>query len=41
MSFGGIADEAMSARMFNRCREAGLNAFDCANVYEDGRRRRF
>ncbi len=23
--------------MFRRCREAGINVFDCANVYEDGR----
>ena len=37
MSFGGIADEAMSARMFRRCRAVGINFFDCANVYEDGR----
>ncbi len=37
MSFGGIADETMSTRMFNHCREVGINFFDCANVYEDGR----
>jgi aryl-alcohol dehydrogenase-like predicted oxidoreductase len=37
MSFGGIADAEMSARMFHRCREVGINFFDCANVYEDGR----
>jgi len=37
MSFGGAADPDMSAKMFRRCREAGINAFDCANVYEDGR----
>ncbi len=37
MSFGGIADEDMSAAMFHRCREVGINFFDCANVYEDGR----
>jgi aryl-alcohol dehydrogenase-like predicted oxidoreductase len=37
MSFGGIADEATSAAMFHRCREVGLNFFDCANVYEGGR----
>lgn len=37
MSFGGIADEAESARMFHRCREVGINFFDCANVYADGR----
>lgn len=37
MSFGGDADEAMSARMFARCREIGINFFDCANVYSAGR----
>ncbi|MBK8506242.1 MAG: aldo/keto reductase [Saprospiraceae bacterium] len=37
MSFGGIADEAMSKAMFNRCRDKGINFFDCANVYEKGR----
>ena len=37
MSFGGIADEAESARMFHRCREVGINFFDCANVYAGGR----
>ena len=37
MSFGDIADEAESARMFNRCRELGINFFDCANTYAGGR----
>ena len=37
MSFGGIADEATSLAMFNQCREAGINFFDCANVYEKGK----
>ncbi len=37
MSFGDIADEAESALMFNRCRELGINFFDCANTYADGR----
>lgn len=37
MSFGGDADEATSAAMFHRCREAGINFFDCANVYSSGR----
>lgn len=36
MSFGGDADEATSAAMFKRCREAGINFFDCANVYQKG-----
>jgi aryl-alcohol dehydrogenase-like predicted oxidoreductase len=37
MSFGGVADEETSAAMFHRCREAGINFFDTANVYADGR----
>ena len=37
MSFGGIADERASAAMFRRCREVGINFFDCANVYNAGR----
>ncbi|MBZ0292416.1 MAG: aldo/keto reductase [Anaerolineae bacterium] len=37
MSFGSTADEAESAKMFHRCREVGINFFDCANVYGGGR----
>jgi len=37
MSFGGNADEATSKAMFQRCREAGINFFDTANVYSQGR----
>jgi len=37
MSFGGDADEAASAALFKRCREIGINFFDCANVYAGGR----
>jgi aryl-alcohol dehydrogenase-like predicted oxidoreductase len=37
MSFGGDADAATSAAMFHRCREVGINFFDCANVYQSGR----
>jgi aryl-alcohol dehydrogenase-like predicted oxidoreductase len=37
MSFGSTADEETSAAMFHRCREAGINFFDCANVYAAGR----
>lgn len=33
MSFGGDADRETSARMYKRCREAGINFFDCADVY--------
>jgi aryl-alcohol dehydrogenase-like predicted oxidoreductase len=37
MSFGGDADEETSAAMFRRCREAGINFFDCADAYQGGR----
>ena len=37
MSFGGDADEATSARLYAMCRDAGINLFDCANVYNRGR----
>jgi aryl-alcohol dehydrogenase-like predicted oxidoreductase len=37
MSFGEIADKETSAAMFKRCRDAGVNFFDCANVYAGGR----
>ena len=37
MSFGDTADENTSAEMFHRCREVGINFFDCANVYAGGR----
>src|SRR5262249_40821791 len=37
MTFGDPADEAESARMLNRCRELGINFFDCANGYASGR----
>ncbi len=37
MSFGGDADEATSAALFARCRDAGINFFDCANTYSGGR----
>jgi aryl-alcohol dehydrogenase-like predicted oxidoreductase len=40
MSFGGDADEATSGRMFRRCLEAGVNFYDCANVYNGGRAER-
>lgn len=36
MSFGGDADEAESGRMYARCRDAGINFFDCADVYSNG-----
>ncbi len=37
MSFGGIADESTSSKMFSQCRDAGINFFDCADVYEQGK----
>lgn len=37
MSFGDTADEATAAAMFHRCRDVGINFFDCANVYAGGR----
>ncbi len=37
MSFGGDADEETSAALFKRCRDAGINFFDCANGYAGGR----
>ena len=37
MSFGGDADEATSAAMYQACREAGINFFDCADQYNGGR----
>lgn len=36
MTFGGWADEATSASVYRRCREAGVTLFDCADVYNDG-----
>ena len=36
MSFGGAADEATAGAMYRRCREAGINFFDCADVYSAG-----
>lgn len=37
MSFGGDADEEASAAMFRHCREAGINFFDSADVYQAGK----
>jgi aryl-alcohol dehydrogenase-like predicted oxidoreductase len=37
MSFGGDADEAMSAKMYRACRDAGVNFFDTADQYNKGR----
>jgi aryl-alcohol dehydrogenase-like predicted oxidoreductase len=37
MSFGGDADEAGSKVLFEACRAAGINVFDCADMYAAGR----
>ena len=37
MAFGGDADEAESARMYAQARDAGVDFFDSANVYNRGR----
>lgn len=37
MSFGDEADEEMSFKLYHRCRDAGINFFDCANMYSTGR----
>jgi aryl-alcohol dehydrogenase-like predicted oxidoreductase len=36
MRFGGDADEAESARLYARCRDAGITLFDCADAYAGG-----
>ncbi len=36
MSFGGDADAETSRQLFERCREAGINLFDTADVYQQG-----
>lgn len=37
MTFGGEADEAVSADLYHYSREVGINFFDCANIYVGGR----
>ena len=37
MSFGGDADEAMSAKLYQAARAAGINFFDTADQYSKGR----
>ena len=37
MTFGKEADEAASGEIFRTCREAGINFFDCADMYQAGR----
>jgi aryl-alcohol dehydrogenase-like predicted oxidoreductase len=40
MSFGAGADEAESGRLYARCRDAGINLFDTADMYGLGRSER-
>jgi aryl-alcohol dehydrogenase-like predicted oxidoreductase len=37
MTFGSETDEGEATRIFNTCREAGVNFFDCSNNYGEGR----
>jgi aryl-alcohol dehydrogenase-like predicted oxidoreductase len=37
MPFGSDVDEPTAARMFAMARERGINLFDCADVYSEGR----
>ena len=37
MSFGGDADERTSGAMYRACRDAGINFFDTADQYNNGR----
>lgn len=37
MPFGGDVDEDTAAALFSRARDAGINLFDCADVYAQGR----
>lgn len=37
MAFGGDADLATSTTIFHRARDAGINLFDCADVYAAGK----
>jgi aryl-alcohol dehydrogenase-like predicted oxidoreductase len=36
MTFGREADRPTAAQLYSRCRDAGINFFDCANVYAGG-----
>jgi aryl-alcohol dehydrogenase-like predicted oxidoreductase len=36
MSFGREADRETAHGLYQRCREAGVNIFDCADVYAGG-----
>ncbi len=36
MTFGDGAEESVCRAIYARCRDRGINMFDCANVYADG-----
>ena len=36
MSFGGDADAGESAKLYRAARDAGINFFDCADIYSRG-----
>jgi aryl-alcohol dehydrogenase-like predicted oxidoreductase len=36
LSFGGRADKTTSKELYQECRNAGINFFDCANSYQKG-----
>jgi aryl-alcohol dehydrogenase-like predicted oxidoreductase len=36
MPFGGLVDDETAKALFIHCRDAGINFFDCANVYQKG-----
>ena len=40
MTFGSEADKNESMAMYQLCREAGINFFDCANKYSNGKAER-
>ena len=40
MQFGGAADEGASRSMYDACRASGINFFDTAHVYNEGRAER-
>jgi aryl-alcohol dehydrogenase-like predicted oxidoreductase len=37
MTFGAQADETVARRMVDRCMDAGVDFFDTANIYNQGR----
>lgn len=41
MLFGDVTDEEESTKIYGRCRDVGINFFDCANVYQGGKSEEF